>query len=229
MTRFWIDRRDGAVALARPEEVRPYLADPDRQWRAGYSAAELARAWIGADGIPDRAARLLAALPDLAEARLEAGLFEHQTPLPSRGGPSQTDLLALLQGRSGRWVVAVEGKRDEPFGPRVRDWNDGPGKAARLAQLCALLALRPDAVGGLRYQLVHRTAAALLEAERRAADHAVLLVHSFSPDRTSFDDFAAFAGALGAPVTAPGAVSPAIERHGRRLHLAWLHDPRDAA
>jgi hypothetical protein len=229
MTRFWIDRGDGAVALTRAEDVRPFLADPDTQWRRGFSAAELAHAWIDAGGLPDAAARLLAALPDLEGAELEAGLFEHQTRLRSRGRPSQTDLLALVRGRTARWVVAVEGKRDEPFGPRVRDWNDGPGKAARLAELCDLLALAPADVVALRYQLFHRTAAALLEAERRDIDAALLLVHSFSPQRTSFDDFAAFAHALGAPVRAPGELSPGVRRHGCRLHLAWLHDPRDAA
>lgn len=226
MTLFFIERGGQRVPLHQPEDVRPYLAEPEKHWRPGYSAAELAKAWIGRGEIPDAVRETLATADDLADAQLQEGLFEHQTPLPSRGAASQTDLLAILLVHGRRIVVGVEGKRDEPFGPRVRDWNDGPGKAARLEALCALLELSPETAGELRYQLLHRTAAALLEAERRESSEALVLVHSFSPKAASFDAFADFTDTLGAPVPGTGAVGPSITRHGIALRFAWVHDPK---
>ena len=48
---------------------------------------------------------------------------------------------------TGYGVIAVEGKAREPFGPLVSEWNDGPGKQARLDGLCEQLGLDPSAVG----------------------------------------------------------------------------------
>jgi hypothetical protein len=45
----------------------------------------------------------------------------------------------------------------------------------------------------VRYQLLHRTASAVIEAERFGARHAVMLVHSFTEENLWFDDFAEFA------------------------------------
>ena len=225
MSLFWIDRGGHAQALERPEDVRRHLSDPKKQWRDGFSAAELAKSWIGSNGIPDPVASVLRAVPDLSRARLEAGYFEHRTRLRSRGTASQTDLLAVVQGTQ-RWTVAVEGKRDEPFGPLVRDWACGAGKAVRLRDLCEMLDLEADSVGDLRYQLFHRAAAGLLEARRRGTPSALLLVHSFSPHATSFDAFQAFAARLGAPVHAPGGISTPVTRFQVLLRLAWVHDPK---
>ncbi len=227
MSLFHIERDGRSVPLHAPEDVRPFLAEPDKHWRTGYSAAELAHSWIGAGGIPSVVRTTLETASDLADADLEQGLFEQQTHLRSRGRPSQTDLLAILKTRDGRAVLAVEGKRDEPFGPVVRDWNDGPGKARRLTDLCELLELRERDAEDLRYQLLHRTAAALLEAERRDIDKALVLVHSFSPEKTSFDAFAAFTERLGAEVANIGRVGSSIRRNGCNLRFAWVHDPRD--
>ena len=49
----------------------------------------------------------------------------------------------------------------------------------------------------LRYQLFHRSASALLEAQRYDASTALLLVHSFSSAKAGFADYAAFLRALG--------------------------------
>jgi hypothetical protein len=40
-----------AQELRRPEDVKPFLAD-EKHWKPGYSACELATAWIGAGDIP---------------------------------------------------------------------------------------------------------------------------------------------------------------------------------
>jgi hypothetical protein len=43
------------------------------------------------------------------------------------------------------------------------------------------------------YQLLHRTASAVIEAERFKTDAAAMIVHSFSPERMRFEDFVQFA------------------------------------
>ena len=101
-------------------------------------------------------------------------------------------------------VLGVEAKVRESFGPFVAEWlaegaraaDGGANRRARLEGLCGLLGLDPAAVGGLRYQLLHRTAATLLEARRYRAKRAVMLVQSFCPEATGFGDYAAFVRAL---------------------------------
>ncbi|HTE43450.1 MAG TPA: hypothetical protein VK629_21705 [Steroidobacteraceae bacterium] len=57
---------------------------------------------------------------------------------------------------------------------------------------------------------MHRAASAIIEAQRFNADHAGMLVRSFSQSDEWFQDYAAFAELMGA-VT--GAVAVAVELH----------------
>jgi len=213
------------------EDWRRFLAEPDKQWVPGYSAHALASAWEGARGFPERVRAALdgSGIPGLAGLELVLGLPEHKTPLPGGTRASQTDLLVLARNDSGLVAIAVEGKAEEPFGPTVAEWRSGsPGKEARLAFLCDALGLDVEQSDGLRYQLLHRTTAALLEAARLHAGSALMLVHSFSPAQSWFDDYSAFAAAMGASVT-PDSVSSVGERMGRQLHLGWVSDPAQEA
>ena len=122
-------------------------------------------------------------------------------------------------------IIAVEGKVDEVFGELVSDWNDGSdGKRKRLLGLCATLGLNTPQVAGLRYQLLHRTASAVYEAQRYRAHRAIMLVHSFSPTKRWFDDFAQFSDAMGTIVKAPNTVSPPKVCEQISLRLAWVSD-----
>ena len=80
------------------------------------------------------------------------------------------------------------------------------------------------AVEGIRYQLLHRTASAIYEAQRYRTTRAIMLVHSFSAADTSFSDFQAFAETMGMPVPAVDRVSTERECEGIRLRLAWVRD-----
>ena len=219
MSRFFY-----AHEIAKPEDVIPYLARQERHWKKGRSAYELAHAWVHADNIPASVRAVLDTCPDCAGAALVEGLFEREVDLRTPGHRSQTDLLAFVQFVHGHAVIAVEGKVDEPFGDPVSTWNDhSPGKARRLEALCASLGLRVADVGGVRYQLLHRTASAIYEAQRYRTTRAVMLVHSFSATDASFCDFQAFATAMGVPVHAVNRVSEEREC-GVRLRLAWVRD-----
>ena len=73
----------------------------------------------------------------------------------------------------------------------------------------------------MRYQLLHRTASAVIEAKRYNAKHAVLVVHSFSQTHQWFSDYAAFAKLFGVEVEVNRLVSVG-DRNGVTLHLCWV-------
>ena len=103
-----------------------------------------------------------------------------------------------------------------------RDW---PRESERWSALCDLLAISADCDRTLRYQLVHRTASAVLEARRFHAGKALMLVHSFSAHRDGFADFQAFARELGAPISGPGELKHAGVKSGVELFLGWAEGP----
>ncbi len=209
-----------------PESWRWLLASPSRHWRHGYSAMALAYAWEQAEGWPPEVEAALGEDDALAGTELLLALPEHETPLRGRGQASQSDLFALGRTRDGEQVaIAVEGKVEEPFGSEtVAEWrqNGSAGKQERLAHLCEVLELADDdALAGSRYQLLHRTAAAVLETRRFGARHALMLVHSFSAENAWFEDYAAFARTLGGEPVA-GAATHARVVGGLQLHLGWV-------
>jgi hypothetical protein len=210
--------------LGTPHDARVYLADPIKHWRPDHSALELATHWIGAGGIPESVEAVLASSSTYAGCRLIEAFFEREVELGTKGRPSQTDLLVLVQLEDGYGVIAVEGKAREPFGPVVSEWNDSSGKQARLDDLCRQLELDPSTVGRLRYQLLHRTVSALLEAERYGASEALMLVHSFDPADSSLDSYREFAAALGLTNAAPNAITSATVRSEVTLRLGWVKE-----
>ena len=133
--------------------------------------------------------------------------------LPPKGGrPSQNDIFVL--GKFGNRLVsiAVEGKVNETLGPTVAEKRKdmSPGVKERLEFLIDLLQLKDKELDLVRYQLLHRTASALIEADRfsatapgvalppasmqSCASNALMLVHSFSQEHKWFEDYAAFVG-----------------------------------
>lgn len=216
------------IPARRAEDWRRLLADPGRHWRVGYSAYELAHAWQAAEAFP---AAVGAALTRsrFGELDLLLALPEHKVAVPGRGGNSATDLFVLGRSAAGDLVaIAVEGKVAERFDKPVRDWLDDPkgdaeNRGRPIEGLAELLDLTGASLDAIPYQLLHRTAAALIEAGRYNAAHAVLLVHSFSPDLEHHADYERFARLLGA-TGVPGRVESAGSRHGVELHLCWVAD-----
>jgi hypothetical protein len=206
--------------LGNPHDARAYLADPIKHWRPERSAYELAHAWLAGDAPPSPVDALLRAA--LGPYDIVEGFFEKETDLGTKGRPSQSDLLLVLRSDAGYAIAAVEAKAGEPFGEKVNDWHDGsPGKSDRLENLCSRLGIAVDAVGQLRYQLFHRSAAALIEAERYGAPLALVLIEAFPGAEDSFDDFAAFARALGVGEVSADALSQAKQLGETTLRLGW--------
>lgn len=209
------------IPATSADQWAQFLAEPLKHWRSGFSARTLAYSWQEADGFPAEVrSALIGAFPDI---QLLLALPEHQVPLPGGSRPSQNDIWALARAGAHLISIAVEGKVAEPFGPTLDEWRaeGSSGKSARLAYLCEQLGLIDPLPGTIRYQLLHRTASAVIEARRFGAGHAVMLVHSFSQSHQWFHDYAAFAALFGADA-AVNRLIPVRPDAEVRLSLCWV-------
>lgn len=188
------------------------LGDPVMHWKRGASAMELAIQWTMAsakDGsdLPAGVQQILQPVIRGIHAKVKLAVPELQTTLAGKGKPSQTDLWVLLDTDKGFVSVSVEGKAREPFGELTAKWIDVKNnheRWIRLRYLCAALGLDPEGtlVRSIRYQLLHRTVAAIKEAREWKASAAVMLVQCFAHEsregRQSWEDFRTLCAALGA-------------------------------
>lgn len=202
------------------------LVDPDKQWRTGYSARALAHCWESACGLPAEICELFAqsSYAPFEQVEMLLGLPEHEVRLDGQGHGSQNDLFVLARDAAGGLIsLMVEGKVDEPPGPKLDQWlvNASANKHRRLAFLQKMLGLDADLPGQIRYQLLHRTASAVIEAQRFNAASAVMVVHSFSQTGDWFDDFAQFVGLYDVSAAADGSLRPLTEIGGVRLFAGW--------
>lgn len=207
------------------DDWRTLLADPEKHWRTGYSARSLAYCWMSAAHFPPEVVQALksARNPALHPLELLAAFPEHQVPLPGGRRPSQNDIWLLARGCAGLVSITVEGKVAEPFDKPVSEWlaTASPGRDARLQYLCETIGIDRRRADAVRYQLLHRTASAVIEARRFCCTHAVMLVHSFSQTHDWFADFAAFAELYGADIQR-GTVAEVAVLGGVHLSLGWV-------
>ena len=179
-----------------PDDWQKLLADPEKQWRTGYSARTLAHCWEDAEGFPPEVEHpfLESNDPLLEGLQPVLAIPEFKVPLPGGGRASQNDLFVLARSAAGPVTIMVEGKVSESFGPRIADWlqDASAGKKTRLSFLIQTLGLSERPSGDVRYQLLHRAASAILTGEQYRAAAAVLLVHSFSRERAGWADYQAF-------------------------------------
>jgi len=209
-----------------PDDWRYLLAEPEKQWRSGYSAKELAECWERADGFPPEVKALFAhsANPALLELELLLAIPEYKVELPGGSHASQNNLFVLARASDGHLVaIMVEGKVAEPFGDPLGKWlkDSSRGKQTLLKFLCDTLCLTKEPPAEIRYQLLHRTASAILTARHFNAGYALMIVHSFSQDHLWFEDYQAFlklfgvTGKVNELVELPGHASP-------RVYAGWV-------
>ena len=195
MTKFFIPS-------GGPEAWKNFLAEPEKQWKTGFSAKSLAYCWEEAKGFPKevRSALDSSEVPTLRNLDLLMAFPEHQVPLLGGRRPSQNDIFVLGRASDGLVSITVEGKVDEPFGPTLREWSrpSSEGKRKRLGYLSGVLGKDFSDCPDIRYQLIHRTASAMILAEAFFAKTAVMLVHSFSRKDSWFEDYAEFIALFGA-------------------------------
>jgi len=195
----------GMVALSRSGR-RIYSLDQwrrfappargDDQWKDQRSAKELARAWFSGfePAVPEEVVRVFRTSDTTVSLKIRTIFAEHQTELDSRGPGRQHDLLAHGTAGARKVVIGFEAKADESFGPAIGEYlrkadvgnerrraegrrlSGVPDRIEELAKHVFGHAVN-DQIRGLRYQLLHATAAVKLEAA--GADLAVMVVHEF--------------------------------------------------
>lgn len=215
-----------AVPLKRPADVIPHLGKPIH-WKQGRSAKALADCWFAAGDVPAVVRGVLRTTPQFAEAELLEAWLERETDLgDAQGKPSQTGLLALLGVGDEIAVLCIEAKVDESFGPLVGAWLEqgGAGRQKRLTALCALLGFDPATSAELRYQLLHRTVAVILEARRFRASTAALVVQSFCPKNTGLADAVGFFTAIGLSGLEAGRLVGPHRIGGVSFSAGWASD-----
>ena len=178
------------------------LAKPNLHWKMGASAMTAAASWETAgNAFPPEITALFDASnqEELQNLHLLAAIPEWEVPLEGGVTTSHTDILAIGSNRIGLCVIAVEAKVNEDFGPLLKAKRalQSDDFKTRLKYLHDLLRVEhfDDLI---RYQLLHRTASALLAARDFHAKSAVMLVHSFGKLPALRDDFNAFCTALSA-------------------------------
>ena len=170
-----------------------------KNWRPGKSAFELAHSWQCSDDFPPAVRRMLnSACPDKFEGlAINLRMVEWPVRLDSDDGPSMNDLMIWGENANDqRIVIAVEGKAAEYFGPTIKEWIKKPknptNRINRLdclnRELCTGFC-RDDEI---RYQLLHRTASAILEARFVGAVAALVLIHSFAKSDRNWADYCTF-------------------------------------
>jgi len=196
------------------------LADPEKHWKTGFSAKTLAHCWEDEDGFPPEIKKALT--PRFPSIEPLIIMPEHKVPLRGGGADSQCDIWVLAKCDGDLISIAVEGKVAESFGPTVAEWKpqSTQGKTERYESIRDELGLT-DIPGEIRCQLLHRTAAAIVEARRFSARHAVVLIHSFGESADNFKDFERFGTLLGLSLE-KGVLASRPLADGLELHVVWV-------
>jgi hypothetical protein len=206
------------------------LAKPILHWKKGASAMTTAASWEAADRtLPAEISALLdlSGVEELRSLELLTAIPEWETKIEGGNTTSKTDVLAVCGNGSGLCVIAVEAKVSEGFGPLVKERRDeaSSGQLARLEFLQSLFGLTslPDSI---RYQLLHRTASALLTARLFHARTGVMLVQSWGNNAGVREDFNRFCELLSAREVSAGVYSVLAEKPPE-LFLSWCQgDPK---
>ncbi|MCD6355219.1 MAG: hypothetical protein J7L95_06695 [Prolixibacteraceae bacterium] len=92
---------------------KDFLAEPDKQWKTGYSAKSLAYSWESEKGFP------MTIQKSFKKSKLDLemllGIPEYKVFLDTKKAPSQNDLFVLAKDKFGLATIMVEGKVLESF------------------------------------------------------------------------------------------------------------------
>jgi hypothetical protein len=212
---------------------RARLTDPDRQWKRQFSAFEAAVSWEIASkrksGVPAPIEKLLAG-GALRDPLLLFAVAEHKVDLPGGNAASQCDVWAVLKTTAGMLSLTVEAKAGEPFGDEtLENWllagkttASRVNREKRFEYIRAHLPLSPSFMK-VRYQILHRCAASVMEAKRFGFQQAAFVVQAFDTPDQSFRDYAMFCECLGIPAARGNLATTTID--GISLSVGWADCP----
>ena len=214
------------VPTKSPDDWKQSRADPETQWRSGFSAKELAECWEKSDGFPPEFQELFTNSdnPILHKLEMLLAIPEHKVVLPGGKRPSQNDLFVLARAKDellGSITVVGNLRKFFVLITFLRLKDDSNGKKIRLKFLCDVLGLASPPPSRIRYQLFHRTASAIIEAKRFNAKYAMMIVHSFSQEHKWLTDYQDFLSLFGVA----GQINKLVELpnlNGVRVFAGWV-------
>ena len=172
---------------------------PPKHWEEGKSAWAVAHSWHNAQDLPPEIRSIVG-----HGAKMLRMDPEYAVSLPGFFGASWCDVFACIEFSDPvpqEYVLVVEAKVEENFGKTIRNWytdkdskDSIENKNYRIAKMCEKLGIEYDydRHKDFRYELFHTTFAALKSAEFWKAEGAIMLVQSFCPEHTGFDEFRKF-------------------------------------
>lgn len=164
------------------------------------------------------------------DATLLLAIAEHKVDLPGGSAASQSDVWALIKTTKGLLSVAVEAKAREAFGDEILEhWLVGGETALSISRRQKrwdyIQSHLPEADSFLpvRYQMLHRCAAAVIEAKRLGCEHAAFIVQAFNTPDVSFQEYAVFCAALRISAARGGLSTTSVGRLS--LCIGWIDCP----
>ena len=219
--------------LGKPEDWREIVGE--KNWVPKHSAYELAYKW-GYNAFPKKVQGVLtaSASPFQTGLKLDHMVVEKPVFLDNLKAPSMTDIMVYCNTQSGSpLIIAVEGKARETFDLSVADWmldktmGPKPTREKRLKFLEKELGVTIPPDSELRYQLIHRSASALIESGLHGAASCALIVHSFAEDsKSNWQDYGAFLKHIGIadPVKDVLQGPVTLGPQGIHFYAAWITD-----
>ena len=232
------DMRNIFIATRGAGDWRSRLGNPEEHWVRGKSAMETAVIWENAveeaSGLPVPIAEIISK-SSLGAPKLLMAVAEHKVPLEGEGGASQCDVWALLGTDVGSVSLSVEAKARESFGKNnesLSTWLQGgtskrspENRRGRWEDIQRYL---PQGdYDNVPYQILHRCAAGVIEADRFGLKNAVFLVQSFGAPDSSFEMYSLFMNALNLPAEKNKLYfsEVGIEDRTIRLGVGWVDCP----
>jgi hypothetical protein len=136
---------------------------------------------------------------------------EHKVDLPGGTAASQCDVWAVIKTTVGLLSLTVEAKAREAFGDEILERWLIAGKTKLSAKnrkdrwdYIRTYLPDSDSLPRVRYQMLHRCAASVIEARRLGCPHAAFVVQAFDTPDESFRDYQLFCEALKIPASRGG-------------------------
>jgi hypothetical protein len=155
---------------------------------------------------------------------------EHKVDLPGGTAASQTDVWAVVQTPVGMLSLTVEAKAKESFGNEtLKKWlvagateRSINNRKMRWDYVRSHLP-KSDSFLHIRYQLLHRCAASVIEARRLRFQHAAFIVQAFDTPAHGFQDYAAFCQSLGIGAARGSMATVPVDEVS--LSIGWVDCP----
>jgi hypothetical protein len=212
-----------------PGDWRCLLEKPNLHWKTGRSAKALAYCWEESKNFPSSVEKVFrkSKFSIFQDTKILLAFPEYKVPLPGGTTSSTNDIFILARGNNQLIAITVEGKVSEPFDKPVSEWkaDTGRGKPRRLQYLCEVLQLDVKQVDQIYYQLLHRTASAIIEANEFKANNALMLVHSFGhgdKQESNFVEYCRFLKLFGITQAKVDSIVHSRRIDGINLYFGWV-------